>query len=59
MKKFTVTYEQEVTITYEAVVEAENENEAESKILDLDIISEYEVDRQGNTLKVLEIEEDN
>lgn len=59
MKKFTVTYEQEVTITYEAVVEAENENEAESKILDFDIISEYEVDRQGYTLKVLEIEEDN
>lgn len=59
MKKFTVTYEHEVTITYEATVEAENEKEAESKLLDLDIISEYEVDRKGYTIKVLEIEEDN
>lgn len=56
--KFKVTYDQEVVITYEAIVEAESVEEAKEKIENGDYISEEEVDSQGMWIKVKEIEEE-
>lgn len=47
MKLYKVTYEHEVIITYEALVEADSKEEAMRKISECDFISEEEIDYQG------------
>lgn len=54
--KFKVTYDHEVIITYEAIVEADSETEAKEKIENGDFISEEEIESQGMYIKVKEIE---
>lgn len=56
-KKYHVTYEHEVVITYDALVEADSEEEAIQKVEDGDYISEQEKDWQGQEIRVLEVEE--
>lgn len=56
MAKFSVTYDHEVVITYEAIVEADSQEEAEAKLHDFDFISEEEVDRQGMTVNITNVE---
>jgi thioester reductase-like protein len=58
MAKFKVTYEHEVVITYEAIVEADSEQEARAKLEeDMDFISEEEIDHQGVSVTVTDVEE--
>lgn len=61
MGKFKVRYIHEVEITYDAIVEADTEEEAMKKTEDCDFISEREIDFQGMSINPLwaeEIEED-
>lgn len=54
--KFKVTYEHEVVITYEAIVEADSEEDAKIKISDGAIVSEEETDHQGMVIRIKDIE---
>lgn len=54
--KFKVTYEHEVVITYEAIVEAGSEVEAKQKISEGSIISEEETEYQGMEIRIKNIE---
>lgn len=54
--KYKVTYEHEVVITYEAIVEAESEAEAKQKISDGVFISEEETECQGMEIRIKDIE---
>ena len=56
MAKFEVAYEQDVVITYRAVVEAETEDEARLKVSEGGIESEEEEDFQGMYIRVLNVE---
>ena len=56
MAKFEVEYEQDVVITYRAVVEAETEDEARLKVSEGGIESEEEEDFQGMYIRVLNVE---
>lgn len=56
--KYTVKYKHYVEITYDALVEADSPEEAEEKLKeDFDFISEEEVDYQGISVEVLDVEE--
>jgi thioester reductase-like protein len=58
MAKFKVTYDHEVVITYEAIVEADSEAEARQKLEDsMDFISEEEIEHQGISVTVTDVEE--
>lgn len=56
--KYKVTYDHEVVITYEAIVEADSVEEAKEKIENGDFISEEEVDSQGMWIKVKDVEKE-
>jgi hypothetical protein len=53
--KYKVTYEQEVVLTYEAIVEADSEEEAKEMLEDGRITGEEEIDSQGISVSVVEI----
>lgn len=55
--KFTVTYDHECVITYEAIVEADSEEEAREKMENFDFISEEEINNQGVSIDIKSIEE--
>lgn len=57
MGKFKVTYVHEVEITYEAIVEAETEEEARDKMEDFDFESEEEIEQQGIRIDIKDVEE--
>lgn len=54
--KFKVTYDLECVITYEAIVEADSEEEAREKMENLDFISEEEINNQGMSIDIKEVE---
>ena len=54
--KYKVTYEHEVVITYEAIVEANSEEEATDKVSNGDFISEKEIDWQGIEIRPISTE---
>ena len=55
--KYAVTYEQDVVVTYDAIVEADSEEEAIAKIEDGDFESEEEVDYQGVNVRIIDVQE--
>lgn len=55
--KFKVTYEHEVVITYDAIVEADSEEEAKEKLKEGYFESEEEIDYQGMYIRVKDVEE--
>ena len=57
MAKFEVEYEQDVVITYRAIVEAETAEEAKVKVSEGAIESEQEEDYQGMYIRVRNVEE--
>lgn len=52
--KFKVKYVQTIEKTFEAIVEADSEEEAMEKAEQLDIISEEEIDEEPMTTEVIE-----
>lgn len=56
MAKFVVLYDHEVVITYEAIVEADSEEEAREKMDNFDIEDEIEMEYQGISIDIKEIE---
>ena len=55
--KYIVRYVYEVEITYEAIVEANSEEEARQKMEDFDFETEEEIDRQGINVNIYDVEE--
>ena len=56
--KYKVTYDHEVVITYEAIVEADSVEEAKEKIENGDFISEEEINNQGMYIRIKDVEEE-
>ena len=56
--KYRVIYEHEVVITYEAIVEADTEEQAKEMIENGEIMEEHEMDHQGMEIRVQDIQED-
>lgn len=57
MAEFKVSYVHKVEITYDAVVEAETEEEAIEKMYNFDLVTEEEIDRAGIDIDIIGVEE--